>query len=102
MTSFTTTQGRLATAQGGLAPRPWVCAVEPNVPAGTDPADAGAFRVPEHTLVLAVILAGAVIGLAMVWSVRICHACGKSSLFAVLLFLPGLNYLALVHLANPK
>jgi hypothetical protein len=61
-----------------------------------------AFRAPEHTFVLAGILACAFIGLAMVWSVRICHACGKSSLFAVLLLLPGLNYLALLHLANSK
>jgi hypothetical protein len=61
-----------------------------------------AFRAPEHTLVLGGILAAAIVGLAMVWSVRICHACGKSSLFAVLLLLPGLNYLALVHLAGSK
>lgn len=61
-----------------------------------------AFRVPEHTLILGGILAAAFIALAMVWSIRICHACGKSSLFAVLLLLPGLNYLALVHLASSK
>jgi hypothetical protein len=61
-----------------------------------------AFRVPQHTAVLAALLALASVGLAMVWSIRICHACGKSSMFAVLLLLPGLNYLALVHLASSR
>jgi hypothetical protein len=61
-----------------------------------------AFRVPEHTAVLGALFAAATVGLAMVWSVRICHACGKSSVFAVLLLLPGLNYLALVYLASSR
>jgi hypothetical protein len=61
-----------------------------------------AFRVPEHTTVLGALFAAATVGLAMVWSFRICHACGKSSVFAVLLLLPGLNYLALVYLASSR
>ena len=61
-----------------------------------------AFRVPEHAPVLGGILVVAFAVLAMVWSVRICHACGKSSLFAVFLLLPGLNCLALMHLAASK
>jgi hypothetical protein len=61
-----------------------------------------AFRVPEHTVVFGTILAAAIAGLAVVWSVRICHACGKSSLLAVLLLTPGLNCLALVYLAASK
>jgi hypothetical protein len=61
-----------------------------------------AFRVPEHTLVLGGLLAVASVGLAAVWSIRICHACGKSSLFALFLLLPGLNCLALVYLAGSK
>ena len=61
-----------------------------------------AFRVPEHTPVFGALLAVAFVGLAMVWSVRICHACGKNSLFALFLLLPGLNCLALVYLASPE
>jgi hypothetical protein len=61
-----------------------------------------AFRVPEHTLVLGGLLAAAFVGLAAVWSIRICHACGKSSVFALFLLLPGLNCLALVYLAGSK
>jgi hypothetical protein len=61
-----------------------------------------AFRVPEHTTAFGVVLAVAFVGLASVWAVRICHACGKNSLFAVFLLLPGLNCLALVYLASPE
>lgn len=60
------------------------------------------FRVPQHTAVFGALFATATLSLAMVWSLRICHACGKSSLFAVLLLLPGLNYLALVYLASSR
>ncbi len=61
-----------------------------------------AFRVPEHSIVFGSLLIAAFVTLAIVWSVRICHACGKNALFAIFLLLPGLNCLALIHLAGSK
>jgi hypothetical protein len=59
-------------------------------------------RWPEYALWCELLIAAVVVFLWAAWSIKICHARGKSVVIVVLLLLPGVNYIALLYLAGSK
>jgi hypothetical protein len=59
-------------------------------------------RWPEYALGCELVMGAIMVLLWAAWSIKICHARGKSVVVVVLLLLPGVNYLALLYLAGSK
>jgi hypothetical protein len=59
-------------------------------------------RLPDYALWSDIFSAVAMLSLWSVWAVRICRVRHKGIITAILLLLPGMNYLALLYLAGSK